>query len=116
MSSIEERVTKIVVEQLGVSEDGKVYFGEALGVAQDFRGRGLGRELVLRSHQHILKFDGAEYSYLIASGIYSQAVFSKVGFQALAELEYKTFVDKYGQQIIWDNQEHEMAKLMFMKF
>ena len=71
--------------------------------------------MVLRSHENIKKHGGAEFGYLIASGKFSQAVFSKVGFEVLKEIKYADFMDKNGKQIIWDNREHPTCQLMCMK-
>ena len=107
--------TKASFDLLNVSPNGYIYFGVALGVAKDFRGKGLARELVLRAHQQIKEKCQPEYTYLLASGNGSQAVFSKVGYESIEELEYEKFVDKNGNVIMWDHRDHKFCKLMVKK-
>ena len=76
------------------------------------RGQGLGQELVLRSHD-LAKENGCEFSYLMATGIYSQPMFRKLGYNVLNEVSYENMLDPRGKKIVWDHREHKSVQLIF---
>jgi N-acetylglutamate synthase-like GNAT family acetyltransferase len=84
-------------------------------VARSLRGKGLGEELVLRSND-LAKAEGCQYVYLLASGLYSQAIFAKAGFKVLKQFRYEDMLDPYGKPIIWDYREHTITQLVYFKF
>jgi GNAT superfamily N-acetyltransferase len=85
--------------------NGKIYFGFALGVARAGRGKGLGDKLLKASIQEA-RDQGCSYQYLLASGIYSQKIFSNNGFVILTEKNYEDFKDNNGKILI----QHEIHK------
>ena len=70
-----------------------------------------GRELVIRS-MDLAKEKGCGFAYLLATGIYSQKIFSELQYEILAEVEYKDFVDKKGQVVVDLTEEHLSAQLL----
>ena len=56
----------------------KVYNGHSVSVLSEGRGKGLGKELVRRS-MDLAKDNGCSHMYILATGIYSQAIFRKLG-------------------------------------
>ena len=60
--------------------------------------------------------NGCEFAYLLASGIFSQAIFSKAGYNVLKEFRYEDMLDPYGKPIIWDYREHKITQLVYKKF
>ena len=93
----------------------QIYFGQAVCVGKEARGKGLGEELIQRCNQ-IAKANECEYTYLLASGKYSQAIFAKIGYKVLKEFMYEELVDPYGKAIIWDYREHKITQLVYMKY
>ena len=61
-----------------VSNASKVYVGTSLSVSQAGRGKGLGKELIRRSMDWA-KNNDCSHMYIYATGIYSQAIFDKIG-------------------------------------
>ena len=56
----------------------KIYLGQSVSVLPDGRGKGLGKELMTRS-MDLAKNNGCTHMYILASSIYSQAIFRKLG-------------------------------------
>jgi len=92
----------------------QIYFGQAVCSSEEVRGSGLGGELVIRSNEIAVE-SGCEYSYLVATGIFSQSLFAKVGYQVLKEVKYEDILDKRGRKIVWDHREHSTTQVMFLK-
>ena len=51
------------------------------------------------------------YMYLLATGIYSQKIFTDLKFDKLNEVAYKTFVDKHGKVVLDQTEEHLTAQV-----
>ena len=51
------------------------------------------------------------HMYLLATGIYSQKIFTDLKFEKLNEIEYKTFVDKHGKVVLGETEEHLSAQV-----
>ena len=60
----------------------------------------------------LAKEKGCGFAYLLATGIYSQKIFQDLQFEILAEVEYKTVLDKKGQAVVDLTDEHLSAQLM----
>jgi GNAT superfamily N-acetyltransferase len=88
--------------------NGKIYFGFALGVARAARGKGLGDKLLKASIQEA-KDQGCSHQYLMASGIYSQKILSNNGFVILGEKNYADFKDNNGKILI-QNEIHKTCQ------
>ncbi len=61
-----------------VTDAVKVYVGTSVSVSREGRGKGLGKELIRRSME-MAKTDGCTHMYILATSIYSQAIFDKIG-------------------------------------
>ncbi len=93
--------------------NGKIYIGFSLGTAKSVRGKGLGGVLLRESIQHA-KEQGCSHQYLLASGIYSQAVMTKNGFVTVKEVPYAEAKGRGGKQIVND-PVHKSMKVMSLK-
>ena len=106
-------VPEYVLEDLACS---RVYFAEMLCVAKDHRGIGLGREMVMQSMDVARDMMGCEAYFAVVSSIYSQKIYSDLGFETLVELKYEDFRDKYGKVLIKDGREHTLVRSVYKKF
>ena len=93
--------------------NGKIYVGFALGVARSQRGKGLGGVL-LRESIKFAKEKGCSHQYLLATGIYSQAIMANNGFITLKEMPYSDVKDRHGTVIV-DHPVHKTMKVMTLK-
>ena len=91
-----------------------VFVGDVLCVGSKARRMGLGSELVRRSRELAEGF-GSEVYFVKATGVRSQALFDKAGFNVLREYEYDKILDKYGRILINDAREHKVVKTMFVR-
>merc|ERR1712183_357003 len=63
------------------TEDSKtIYFGHLVCVGREARGKGLGMEMIKRSHK-LAEKAGCTHTYIIATGKFSQRIFQKLGYQ-----------------------------------
>ena len=81
--------------------NGKIYFGLAVGVAKKARGRGLGAKLLKKSINHA-KEQNCSHMYLIATSKYSQKIMKNHGFVVIKEKSYDSYKDEDGKIVIQD--------------
>lgn len=91
-----------------------MFIGEILSVFPEAQGMGLGRELVRRSVD-LAAAQGFTHYFTVASGIYSQKIFSGLGFRTTCVLEYAGFLDMHGRVVVDDAREHTCAKAMIYR-
>ena len=91
----------------------RIYFAANICVASKARGLGLGSELVKRGYD-IAKKHGCQYTYILASSLYSQIIFHKLGnCSVLHEVKYEDYkYDKRGREYIIDPREHKVAQVL----
>ena len=89
----------------------KIYNGLSLTVGANTRGLGLGKELIERSYA-IAKEKGCSHVYIAASSKYSQAIFKKMNFEVLHEIEYSGYKDRNGEEIFKDLKDHKVFQIV----
>ena len=91
----------------------KIYFAANVCVSATGRGLGLGSELVRRGYK-IAKQNGCDYTYILASSMYSQNKFHKLGnCQILRQARYKDYrFDKYGRPFLNNTKEHKVIQVV----
>ena len=91
----------------------QIYFAANVCVSDKARGCGLGTELVKRGYD-IAKKTGCGYTYIIASSLYSQKIFHKLGnLKVLHEVKYDDYkYDKKGRPFLIDPREHEVTQVL----
>ena len=91
----------------------KIYFAANVCVSDKARGCGLGTELVKRGYE-IAKKAGCLYTYVLASSMYSQKIFHKLGnCNVLHEVKYEDYkYDKKGRPFLSDPQEHKVIQVL----
>ena len=57
-----------------------------------FRGKGLGLEMVKRSHK-LAEANGCNHTYIIATGKFSQRIFHKLNYKLIYEVKLCTHLD-----------------------
>ena len=92
----------------------KIFLGEILAVAGSARGLKLGTALTLQSME-LAREKGCEGYLAALTGIYSQKIYSDLGFAFEKELVYAEFKDKDGNVILDDTLEHPSMKTGFQK-
>ena len=63
-----------------------IYFGHNVCVARSTRGKGLGKELVKRSHK-LAEKAGCSHTYILATGMFSQRIFSSLDYKLIFEVK-----------------------------
>ncbi|XP_023330469.1 uncharacterized protein LOC111702897 [Eurytemora carolleeae] len=99
------------MDEVGAS---KVYDAKLLCTSKTTRSKGLGTKLVERSLE-IAKEYGCEYQYVFATGIYSNRVFDKLGFDVRSEVVYADFKDKEGKLLLSNTAPHDRVKVRTKK-
>ena len=89
----------------------KFYVGHSVSVSSKARGLGIGKELIRRT-MTLAKEKGCAYVYILATGIYSQAIFKSLGFTLLKEKVYEEFKDYDGTEFFCDMREHKKAQVV----
>ena len=89
-----------------------MFIGEILSVSTACQGLGLGSELCRRSVE-LAKSKGYTSYSVIASGLYSQRAFHKLGFEEKHRVVYKDERDKNGNLVVWDHREHTHAETLY---
>ena len=94
----------------------KIYFAANVCVSNKARGCGLGTELVKRGYE-IAKNEGCGYTYILASSLYSQKIFHKLGnLQVLHEIKFEDYkYDKKGRPFLIDPREHEVIQVLAIR-
>lgn len=94
----------------------RIYFAANVCVSDKARGCGLGTELVKRGYD-IAKKAGCGYTYILASSIYSQKIFHKLGnCDVLHEVKYEDYkYDKKGRPFLIDPREHKVIQVLAIK-
>ena len=94
----------------------KIYFATNVCVSSKGRGLGLGSELVRRGYI-IAKENGCDYTYTLASSVYSQNIFHKLGSCiVLNQARYKDFkFDRRGRHFLVDPQEHKVIQVLAVR-
>jgi len=82
-----------------------IYEAKALCSARFHGVKGLGTELVKRAETLAIE-NGCQYTYVLATGNYSQHVFRKQGYQQLKSLVYDEFRNEEGELYLKDTREH----------
>ena len=111
IEEIEYKLTKGFDQCQG--NNGKIYFGMAVGVARKGRGKGLGGKLLKKSIDHA-KEQGCSHMYLMATGKYSQKIMKNHGFEVIKEKNYDSYKDKGGNLVIQD-EVHTCAQTVALK-
>ena len=93
--------------------NGKIYFGLAVGVARGVRGQGLSGKLLKKSIDHAKK-QNCSHMYLIATSKYSQKIMKNHGFQVINEKTYESYKDEEGNIVIRDGI-HTSAQTVALK-
>ena len=90
-----------------------IYFAANVCVSSKARGLGLGTELIKRGYE-IAKKAGCGYTYILASSIYSQKIFHKLGnCKVLHEVKYEDYkYDKRGRPFLVDPREHKVIQVL----
>ena len=96
-----------------LDNNGKIYFGLAVGVTRDGRGQGLGGRLLKKSIDHA-KDQGCSHMYLLATGKYSQKIMKNHGFCIIKEKDYDSYKDHQGRCVIKDDV-HKSAQVVALK-
>ena len=93
-----------------------IYFAANVCVSSKARGLGLGTELVKRGYE-IAKNSGCGYTYILASSIYSQRIFHKLGdCNVLHEGKYEDYkYDKRGRPFLIEPREHKVIQVLAIK-
>ena len=94
----------------------KIYFASNVCVSAKSRGLGLGSELVRRGYT-IAKQYGCDYTYILASSMYSQHKFHKLGnCQILHQVRYKDYrFDKHGRPFLINTNEHKVIQVVAIR-
>ena len=94
----------------------KIYFATKVCVSPRARGCGLGSELVKRGYD-IARRSGCGYTYVLASSLYSQHIFHKLGnCEVLHEARYEDYLyDKKGRPFLVDPQEHKVLQVLAIR-
>ena len=94
----------------------KIYFAANVCVSDKARGLGLGTELVKRGYD-IAKNAGCGYTYVLASSIYSQKIFHKLGnCDVLHQINYEDYkYDKRGRPFLIDPREHKVIQVLAIR-
>ena len=92
----------------------KIYEDKVVVVAGSMRRRGLGEELVRRSHL-LAEERGCEYTYLWATGEYSGRMFQKMGFTLDSEVGYDQLKLPSGDLMLSDLREHRTGRIFYKK-
>ena len=109
-----ERLGYSVVKFIERNNAKKVYVGNGVCTASNYRGKGLATRLVAKSIE-IAETGGCDYVYVCVSGNYSSKLFDRLGFTVESELRYDEFVDESGQPLIKDTREHTKAQVRLKK-
>ena len=90
-----------------------IYFACSLSVSAEVRGKGLGAELLRRGYK-IAKESGCKYTYVLATSLYSQRIFQKLGgVRVLHEARYENYrFDKRGRPFLVDTGVHEVIQVL----
>ena len=89
-----------------------VYSGTHLCVGRDSRGKGFGEKLIKLSHR-LAENAGCDFTYIMASGKYSQAIFKKLGYKVIHERNYADFEqDRKGRPFLNDHGEHSVIQVV----
>ena len=96
-----------------LTDTDRIYIATKVCVSDKARGLGLGTELVKRGYD-IARINGCGYTYVLASSIYSQRIFHKLGqCRVLHELSYDDYkYDKKGRPFLLDPQEHNLLQVL----
>lgn len=93
--------------------NGKIYEGAILGVAEKGRGKGLGDRLVKHAINYA-KENGCSHAHACTTGKFSQAIFKKNGFDVYFEKSYEDWKDKDGNVII-QHDIHKVCQINVLK-
>jgi len=96
-----------------LSDTDRIYFAALVCVSKKARGAGLGTELIQRGYDMARKA-GCGYTYILASSLYSQKIFHKLGnLKVLHEIKYEDYkYDKKGRPFLIDPQEHKVIQVL----
>ena len=109
-----ERLGYSVLGFMEKNDAKRVYVGNGVCTASNYRGKGLATQLVAKSIE-VAKNEGCDYVYVCVSGNYSSKLFDRLGFTVESELRYDEFVDESGQPLIKDTREHVKAQVRSKK-
>jgi GNAT superfamily N-acetyltransferase len=90
----------------------KIFHGHSVTVGPKVRGMGLGKELLKRS-MDLAKSKECSHVYIMATSIYSQRIFSSMGYRVIHETLYSDFKDRDGvSEFFKDMGEHKSAQIV----
>lgn len=89
----------------------KFYLGHSLTISSEARGLGLGKELLKRSMDMARNLH-CSHMYVLATSCYSQAIFKKLNFDILTQVEYEKFMDSNGTPFFQDMREHVFCEIV----
>ncbi len=93
-------------------EASKIYHGLSLTVSSKARGLGLGKEMIHRT-MTMAKEMQCSHVYILATSIYSQAIFKSVGFEMNHEVAYADILDFDGTSPLFkDTREHKSLQVV----
>ena len=64
---------------------------------------------------NIAKREECDLVYLMATGNYSQKIYTDMGFETLRTVKYEHFKDSNGQPVLTKTDPHKLAKIMYLK-
>merc|ERR1712073_276131 len=83
-----------------------IYFGHNVCVGRSARGKGMGKELVKRSHK-LAEKSGCSHTHIMATGIFSQKIFQSLDYKLIYEINYADHEkDKRGRPLLHDHGQH----------
>ena len=80
-------------------------------VSPKARGLGLGKELINRT-MALAKEKECSHVYILATSIYSQAIFKKMKFEIMNEVYYNTYKNSDGSDFFNDLREHKSVQIV----
>ena len=91
----------------------RMYFAASLCISDNARGMGLGTGLVRRGYDIAVKAC-CDYTYVLATSLYSQRIFHKLGnVTILNEVSYEDYkYDRKGRPFLGDPREHKVIQLL----
>lgn len=90
----------------------RVFDVRILSVDSRFRGQGIAAELMSKSEE-IAKENNIKVMKADATGIYSQNICTKLGFEKIAEIYYDRYTDDSGVPILKVEPPHKNLQIMF---
>ena len=98
-----------------IKEADTLYFCHLLCVGREARGKGLGLELIKRGHKLAIQ-GGCSDTFVMATGMFSQRIFQKLGYTVLHEVKYADCEkDHKGRPFLNDYGDHKVLQIVALK-